>query len=177
MKSFIIGIVALSTLLACNSNPSLQKYLVEKESNPEFISASLSMDLLIQNLDSLSLDEKESIQKIEKINVLALLKDKGESKLEAERTTLRSILNQTEYKSLINFNGADREAKFLYSGNEEDIKEIVFFGYDVKMGMLLLRMRGSNIKPNDIFKITQMGDQLNLGAISGFEGLMEDSMQ
>jgi hypothetical protein len=43
--------------------------------------------------------------------------------------------------------------------------------------MLLLRMRGSNIKPNDIFKITQMGDQLNLGAISGFEGLMEDSMQ
>jgi hypothetical protein len=65
MKSFIIGIVALSTLLACNSNPSLQKYLVEKESNPEFISASLSMDLLIQNLDSLSLDEKESIQKIE----------------------------------------------------------------------------------------------------------------
>jgi hypothetical protein len=177
MKSFIMGVVILSTLLACNSKPSLQKYLVEKESSSEFVSASLSMDLLIQNLDSLSLEEKESVQKIEKINVLAFLKEKGESTLEVERTLLRSILNQTEYKSLINFNGADREAKFLYSGYKEDIKEIIFFGYDVKVGMLLLRMRGSDIEPNDIFKISQMGDQLNLGAISSFGDLIERSTQ
>jgi len=173
MKSFIMGVVILSTLLACNSKPSLQKYLVEKESSPEFVSASLSMDLLIQNLDSLSLEERESVQKIEKINVLALLKEKGGSTLEVERTTLRSILNQTEYESLINFNGADREAKFLYSANKENIQEIIFFGYDAKMGMLLLRMRGSNIEPNDILKISQMGNQLNLESFSSLENLIE----
>lgn len=173
-KIFLIAFTGI-TLVACNTEPSLQEYLVEKENSTDFISASIPTNILFQNLDNLSSEEKSSLQKIEKINLLALTKAKGETILEEERLELRNILNQSGYESLINFNGGDREARFVFAGSEQKIDELIFFGFDSEMGLLLLRMRGSDVDVNDIYQITQSAQQFDMNSLpNGLGDLIGD---
>lgn len=173
-KIFLITLIGIS-LVACNTEPSLQEYLVEKEKSVEFISASVPTNLFFQNFDSLSSEEMKSLKKIEKINVLALTKKKGESILEEERKELKAVLTQPEYESLINFNSGGREAHLMFVGTEDEIDEIIFFGYDSEMGFLLLRMLGSDVNANDIYQITQTAQQMDMNALTGgFGGLLEE---
>lgn len=167
MKKLLSALVVSILLVSCNSEQSLQEYLVERDNSSDFISASIPTNLIFQNMDSLSSEEKESLQKIEKINLLALTKKKGSAILEEEREALRSILAQTEFESLINFNGGDREAKFVYSGTEDKIDELVFFGFDAERGLLLLRMRGNDVNANDIYQITQSAKQFDMNGLPG----------
>jgi len=169
----ILCLVAL--LAACNSEPSLQEYMVEKENSEDFISASIPTNILFQNLDSLPDENSESLRKIEKINVLALTKKRDSANLESERNQLRSILNDEKYESLINFKAGDKEARFAYSGSEDKIEDLIFFGYDSKMGLILLRMRGNEVSANDLYKIVQSAEQFNMNAITGqFGDLLGD---
>ncbi|MBZ9786295.1 DUF4252 domain-containing protein [Psychroflexus sp. CAK57W] len=170
MKKIILIVFAMATLVACNSKPSLQEYLVKKENSAEFISASVPTNILFQNLENLSSEEKSSLQKIDKINLLALTKKKGEPILEEEREELRSILNQPDYQSLLNFSSGDREARLLFVGSEEKIDEMIFFGYDSELGLLLLRMRGNDVNANDIYQITQSAQNLDMTSMSGSFG-------
>ncbi|SDG57054.1 protein of unknown function [Psychroflexus sediminis] len=163
------------SLLACNTKPSLQEYLVKKENSTAFITASLPTSLLFQNLDSLSSKEQTSLQKIEKINLLALTKSKGEPILEKERSELRTILDQPDYESIINFSSGGREARLVFLGTEEQIDELIFFGYDAEMGLLLLRMRGSDVNVNDIVQISQSAQRLDMNSLpGGFGDLLGD---
>ncbi|MFD0931023.1 DUF4252 domain-containing protein [Psychroflexus salinarum] len=165
-KIFLIALIGI-TLVACNSKPSLQEYLVEKENSTEFISASLPTNILFQNLDSLSSKEKSSLQKIEKINLLALTKSKGAPILVRERANIKTILNQSNYEPLLNFSSGGREARLLYAGNDSEIDELIFFGFDSEMGLLLLRMRGNDVEASDIYQITQSAQKLNMNALPG----------
>lgn len=167
MKKIVIVLIGIFTLFACNNEKSLQEYLVEKESSTEFITASLPTSLLFQNLDNLTSEQNESLKKIEKINILGLSRSKGSSILDQERIALATILKQPEYQSLLNFSNGSREAKLLYVGTENKIEELIFFGFDSDMGLLLLRMRGNNVKANDIYQITQSAQQLNMAALPG----------
>jgi plasmid maintenance system killer protein len=173
MKKFLSLILAGIFLTACNSEPSLQRYMVDRENSSEFISASLSTDLLLQNLTNLNSEEKDSFGKIQKINVLALRSSEDPSHLEKERKELKSILTNNDYESLFNFNNGDDEARLLLLGTEDHIKELVFFGFDSKKGMLLLRMRGNDVNANDIYQITQSAQKLNMGSLpNGLEELI-----
>lgn len=173
-KIILIALIGIS-LVACNTEPSLQEYLVEKENSAEFISASLPTNLLFQNLDSLSPEESSSLRKIEKINLLALTNKKGKTMLEEERLKLKSVLDQPAYESLLDFSSSGREAQLLFVGSDEHIDELIFFGYDSEMGMLLLRMRGSEVNANDIYQITQTAQRMDMNALSGdFGDLLGD---
>ncbi|MBZ9650834.1 DUF4252 domain-containing protein [Psychroflexus montanilacus] len=173
MYKIIFLLVGVISLISCNNQQSLQEYLVEKENSTEFITASVPTSLLFQNLDSLSSKEKSSLQKIEKINLLALTKKKGGEILEKERKAIRQILANSNYESLINFNGGAREARFVFSGTESKIDELIFFGFDEEMGLIVLRMRGSSVDVNDIYQISQSAQQMDMSTISeGFGDLM-----
>lgn len=172
-KSIFIVFFLVTLIASCDSKKSLQEYLVEKENSSKFISASLPASLLFQNLDSLSPKQEKSLNKIEKINLLALTKNKGESILEMEHANLNSILNQPDYESLLNFKGGGKEAKLLYVGTESEIDELIFFGFDAKLGLMLLRMRGDEIEASDIYQITQSAQRMDVNIItSGFGDLI-----
>ena len=175
MKSILILLGIVLSLISCDSKPSLQKYLVDKEDKKEFITASLSGNLIFQNLDSLSVQGKSSLDKIEKINVLALTKSKGDSIMESERTMLSSILQTGNYKALMNVNSAGRQVNFVFSGEEDAIDELIFFGYDSDMGMLLLRMRGDQIGANDLFEYTKIAQNMDAENISDLSGFIPNS--
>lgn len=175
MKKIYVLPLLLCLLIACNHKPSLQEYFVEKENSSDFISASLPTSIIFQNLDSLSSKEQVSLRKIEKINLLALTKSKGQAILEEERNSLKAILSDQKYEPLLNFSGGTREAHFHYVGTESKVDELIFFGYDSEMGLMLLRMRGNEIDANDIYKITQTAQHMDYKSLSGtFGNVLED---
>jgi hypothetical protein len=175
MKKILQILILAIAVVACNSEPSLQEYMVEKENSEDFISVSIPTNILFQNLDSLPDENTESLRKIEKINVLALTKKRDSANLESERNQLRSILNTKKYESLINFKAGDKEARFAYSGSEDKIEDLIFFGFDSSMGLILLRMRGNEVSANDLYKIAQSAEQFNMSAITGqFGDLLGD---
>jgi hypothetical protein len=131
--------------------------------------------LIFQKLDSLSLAGKSSLDKIEKINVLALTKSNGDSIMESERSMINSILQGNHYNSLINVNSAGTQVNFMFSGEEDAIDELIFFGYDTDMGMLLLRMRGDQIGANDLMEYTKIAQNMDSESISSLSGFLPNS--
>jgi hypothetical protein len=165
MKKLICLLSCIFIVGACNDKKSLQEYFVEKENSAQFISASLPTGTLFQNLDSLSAEQNNSLKKIEKINLLALSKNKDSVLLQKERRDLKLILNQPDYEPLISFSSGNREAKLLYVGTENEIDELIFFGFDSELGLLLLRMRGNDVNASDIYQISQSAQSLNINAL------------
>lgn len=177
MKNILSFLVFVVLLSSCNSEPSLQKYLVDKDSNKHFITASVSSDLLMPNFDQLEDEEQKVIKKIHKINMLALKSNVDEVDYESEKSQVLEILKNSEYKSLIEFNGQARLARFLYSGTEEKIEEIIFFGSDDETGMLLMRMLGKELNPNDLIKVMEMADKMNLDEFKSFGKMVGESFK
>lgn len=165
MKNLLYLLSCILIFGACNDKKSLQEYLVEKENSKQFISASIPAGNLFKNLDSLSNEQSKSLKKIEKINLLALSKPKDSILLEKERVDLKMILSQPDYEPLISFSSGSREAKLLYEGTENEINELIFFGYDSELGLLLLRMRGNDVNASDIYQISQSAQSFNMNAL------------
>lgn len=175
MKNILSFLVFVVLLSSCNSEPSLQKYLVDKDSNKHFITASVSSDLLMPNFDQLEDEQQKVIKKIRKINMLALKSNVEEVDFEGEKSQVLEILKTSEYKSLIEFNGQARQAQFLYSGTEEEIEEMIFFGSDEETGMLLMRMLGNKLNPNDLVKVMEMVDKMDLDEFKSFGKMIDES--
>lgn len=168
----LLGFVVL--FLSCKDEVSLQNYLVEKENNSDFISASLPSSLIFQNLDSLSTELNASLQKIKKINLLALTKTKAGGLLSDENRQLNKILANSDYENLMNFKADGRAAKLLYEGDDKQIDELIFYGFDAEMGLLFLRMHGEDLKATDLYNISQSAQQLDLNTlVPGFDTILD----
>ncbi|MFN2261883.1 MAG: DUF4252 domain-containing protein [Psychroflexus sp.] len=177
MKKIFSILVFAMLLSSCSSEPSLQKYLVDKDSNKHFITASVSSDLLVPSFDKLNDEEQESIKKIRKINMLALKSEVEDVDFEGEKTQVLEILKKSDYKSLIEFNGQAQQAQFLYSGTEEKIEEMIFFASDDETGMLLMRMLGKELNPNDLIKVMKMADKMDLDEFKSFGKMVGESFE
>jgi hypothetical protein len=70
MKQFIkitgILLVVLIGMSSCESNKSVQQYLLEKQSSSDFVSITLPASLLNIALDSLGSEEREAVNSLKK---------------------------------------------------------------------------------------------------------------
>ena len=167
----VLGVMFI--VMSCQQEMSLQSYLVEKENDSSFISASLSSNLIFQNLDTLSTELNTSLRKIKKVNLLALSKNKGGDNLANENDQLNAVLSNSEYDILMQFNSSDRIAKLLYGGEDSNINDLILYGFDDQKGLLLLIMHGEDMNATDLYNISQSAQQLNFDALpSGFETIL-----
>jgi len=54
----------------------------------------------------------------------------------------------------------------MFVGAEDHIRELVFYGYDFSKGMLLLRLHAKDLKADDLYRITQSTQKLNMTDLS-----------
>ena len=107
----IATIFCLLILTSCNNEVSLQRYFVDHQDDTDFVSIDFASSLL--NINKLALDnkEKEALESIKKINVLALpMKEDIQGKYLEEKETIRTILNSNSYETLIKFGSNDTKA-------------------------------------------------------------------
>ena len=160
MKSFLkkVGFVIVIALItiACDSNPSLQKYYVDSKENSEFISVDLPSSILQLKDTEVSDEIKNTLETIKKVNFLALQVNETNKELyTSEKVKVNAILKNPKYKQLMRMNmgGANVSVNFL--GEGDAIDEVVIFGADSDKGFAIIRVIGENMNPSDILKLTQ----------------------
>ncbi|NOR28492.1 MAG: DUF4252 domain-containing protein [Lutibacter sp.] len=160
MKNFIkiSGLVIAVVLLtiACDTNPSLQKYYVDSKENSEFISIDLPSSILQLKETEVSDDVKNALETIKKVNFLALqLNETNNDLYTSEKAKVKAILKNPKYKQLVRMNMGKSNVTVNYLGEEDAIDEVVIFGADNEKGFAVVRVIGENMNPAAILKLTQ----------------------
>ena len=166
---FILGAMAL---VSCNDK-SLQKYLVEKQEDDKFVKIDLAASLLQGRNSNFTQEEKDILNTIKKVNVVAYpIKDGDTVDYEKEKQELKSIMGQEEYKELTRFKSNDWNATLKYTGKEDAIHEVIVFASDDNRGFAVFRVLGENMRPDQMLKLMKSAERGDLD-VSKFEGFGE----
>ncbi|SDE66258.1 protein of unknown function [Pricia antarctica] len=158
MKTIRLSIYTLFLLAfaACNSTQSLQEYYVENSSNPNFLSVDLPVSLLNMTKADLTGAQKDALQSLRKLNVLAFKKtDDNVAEFKTEKAKVKSILQQKKFNELMKINTSYGKATITYLGAEDAIDEVVIYGDSDEKGFMLVRVLGKNMNPAKIVQFTQ----------------------
>ncbi|WP_299528027.1 DUF4252 domain-containing protein [uncultured Lutibacter sp.] len=171
--SGLVIAVALITI-ACDTNPSLQKYYVDSKENSEFISIDLPSSILQLKDTEVSDDVKKTLETIKKVNFLALqLNETNKELYNSEKEKVKIILKNPKYKQLMRMNLGNGNVSVNYLGEEDAIDEVVIFGSDSEKGFAVVRVIGEKMNPADILKLTQeLKMDEDSGQLKQLEGLL-----
>lgn len=173
---FLFGILFTAVLLSCNNDQSLQKYYVENQEDTDFLALDVPTSMFT-NSASLELEEKETLESIKKINVLALKKEENPEKFEEEKLKLAEIFKNEKYQLLMKYGGGNRKAELYFTGEEDAIDELIVYGYDDEQGLGVARVLGENMNPQKIMQLMKSldGDNIDIEGIKGLGNIFEDS--
>lgn len=151
---FTSALLALLTLVSCNSNPSLQRYFVENTDNKDFISLDVSPDILNLEKTKLSAEQNEALKSFDKMNILAFKANAtNQAQFETERAKVKAILKDPKYQELMKFGSGKDGASISYVGADDNIEEFVVFANRKENGFAVVRVLGKNMNPNNIMTL------------------------
>ncbi|WP_373517000.1 DUF4252 domain-containing protein [Pricia sp.] len=155
IKSSIYTLLLLA-LAACNSTQSLQEYYVDNSENPNFLSVDLPVSLLNMKKTDLTGAQKDALESLRKLNVLAFKKtDDNVAEFEIEKAKVKSILQHKRFNELIKMNTSYGKATITYLGDDDAIDEVVIYGDSEEKGFMLVRVLGENMNPAKIAQFIQ----------------------
>ncbi len=158
----------LLAIAACNSTQSLQEYYVDNSDNPNFLSIDLPVSLLNMKKADLTGAQREALESLRKLNVLAFKKtDANIVEFQTEKAKVKSILQHKKFKELMKMNTSYGKAIITYLGDDDAIDEVVIYGDSDDKGFMLVRVLGENMNPA---KIAQFMKALQKSDYNG-EGL------
>lgn len=169
MKTLKLILAALAIVItSCENDKSIQKYYVENQEDTDFMAMDFPTSMFA-NMDSMDAEQKQTLETVKKINVLALQKSQDPQKFETKKTELKDILSDDDYQLLMNFASNGRTIELYYTGDEEAIDELIAFAYDDDNGMVVGRVLGDDMNPSNIIKMVKGLDSNSLN----FEGFGE----
>ena len=171
----VLGL-ALLTLISCNSETSLQRYLVDKQEDDRFLKVDMATSLLQANEDNFTEEEKEILNTVKKVNVVAYpLKDGNEAEYESEKKKVKEIIDQEKYKTLTKMKSQGMNITLKYLGEEEAIDEVIVFASSSEKGFGVFRLLCDDMEPEQILKLVnsvERGD-LDVSKLSGIGDIIE----
>lgn len=144
----------LVLLFGCKSEPTLQKYFVEKKNDNQFQSLDLDPSMLKLDSNALSIKQNEALNSFEKVNILICSKPE-KTKLSDEAQKINQILADKKYQTLIKIGSGKQEANLSFTGTDNAIDEFIVYGNHQEKGLALVRVTGNNMNVNHV--ITLMG--------------------
>ncbi|WBL20939.1 DUF4252 domain-containing protein [Zunongwangia sp. HRR-M8] len=169
-----ISFAAISLLmLACNNEKTLQQYYVENQEDSKFIAIDIPTSLFA-NMDNLDSEQRETLESVRKINVLAYPLNDENDTFVAEKAELEEIFSNDEYQLLMKYGSNERKGALYFTGKDDAIDEIVAFGYDNGRGMGVARILGNNMNPQKIMELIKSLDSedINVDGLKGIAGMM-----
>lgn len=165
-----IGLLTVFLLMACSSTQSLQEYYVDNAENPDFISLDLPASILNLEGANLSATQREALQSLRKLNILAFKKTTSNAQTyKVEKARVNEILKDDAFVELIKLNSEYGKGVIKYLGDEDAIDEVVIFGNSDDKGFAVIRVLGTNMNPAHIIQLLQAIQQSDYQA----EGLGE----
>lgn len=155
----IKSIFILSLLLglaACSSDQSLQEYYVDNANNPNFLSVDLPVSLLNLEKAELTSEEREALETLRKMNILAFKKTtENEADYKIEKASVKAILGNSKFTELMKVNTSYGRGTVQYLGDEDAIDEVVIYGDSDDKGFMLVRILGKNMNPAKLVQFIQ----------------------
>lgn len=156
-------------MTACNNQQSLQEYYVDNQGNKDFVAIDVPASMFT-NSESLTAEQKRTLETVKKINVLAIpKKEANDEKIETEKSNIQNILSDEKYQLLMRFGGGESRVEIYFTGDEEAVDELIVYGFDNNRGMGVARVLGKDMNPGDminLMKSLEKGD-LDMDGLSG----------
>ena len=149
-KSIFTSILSCLMLLlgACSSQPSLQKYFIEKMEDPAFLVVNLPINLQELFSEELNQEETAILQSINKLNLLFFnTKGKDAERYQTEIGQLSQILEGDHFEELISFRAFESNGSVLFEGSSSDIDEGIIWLQSPKFGFGIIRILGNKMNP------------------------------
>ncbi|MCP4483800.1 MAG: DUF4252 domain-containing protein [Flavobacteriaceae bacterium] len=171
-----LGLAAL-TLFSCSNEKSLQRYLVDRQDDDSFLKIDIAASLLQTDNNNLSQEEKDILETVKKINVVAYpIKGENAADYEVKRQELKDIIDQEQYKMLMKYGSDKQGATLKYLGEEDAIDEIIVFASDDEKGFALFRLLGEKMEPAKMMKLMkaiEKGD-LDVSKLESIGNIFQD---
>ncbi|MAO10141.1 MAG: hypothetical protein CMC07_04445 [Flavobacteriaceae bacterium] len=167
--------LAILALFSCDNSGSLQQYLVDKQDDDKFLKVDLATSLLQSEDSDFTQEEKEILESVKKINVVAYpLKGENKTDYQAEKEKVNSILKEEKYKTLLKMGSNNRGATLKYTGEEDAIDELIVFASDEERGFAVFRLLGNNMRPDKMIKLMNSIDRgdIDINQLSGIGDIL-----
>lgn len=173
---YFFAMLASMLLLSCNSEPSLQKYFVEKSEDKDFVALDVSPSIINVDKTKLTSEQKTALESFDKMNILAFkLEDKNKAEYEVESQKLTQILKGKDYQELMKIGSGKDGASISFVGDEDNIDEFILFGKKEDNGFAVVRILGNDMNPNNIMNMISILQSANIDMeqLKPLEGLMK----
>lgn len=158
IKTIITMIILVATLHGCNQDLSLQTYYVDSELAPGFTSLDVPTSMLNIEKTELTEEQKEAYESIEKLSLLAFVKDENNQEdFESELAKVSAILKHPKYEELMR-GGNSTDGKFVVKciGDGDNVDEFILFGNSNEGGFAVVRVIGDDMNFNKIMKLASV---------------------
>ena len=164
MRFKFSAIFGLFLVLGCSQEVTLQTYFVAHQETHGFMSVDVPISFLNPDEIALSDVQKEAVDSIDKLNMLAYsLNDGSEEEFNAELTTVKTILKADHYNDLMRGgNSTDGKIYIKYIGEDTEIDELIIFGFSSDNGFAIIRVLGNNMELSKIMKLESIIDQFDI---------------
>ena len=171
--SFLLISTLTFLLVSCSSHPSLQRYLVDKQADDNFLKVDIAASLLQTDSSGLDQEQKAILNTIKKVNVVAFpVNDSNRDVYNTERKTVAEILKQEKYKTLLKMGSNKAGATLKYLGDETAIDELIIFASDETRGFAVFRLLGDDMNPGKMIQLMESIDKGDID-VSKFSGIGE----
>ena len=164
IKNLAGMILLVVTLHSCNQSESLQRYYVDNQEQPNFLSIDVPVSMLNLDIAQLNQEQKEAYKSIQKLNMLAYkVKPGQQDAYEIELAKVKTILNNSKYEELMR--GGDSEVgqfSIKILGEEDDVEEFILFGNSDDKGFAVVRILGKDMNPNQIMTLFSALDKADI---------------
>lgn len=171
--TFLSIIISFGLLLvSCNSEPSLQRYFVDHQELPNFMSQDVPISMLKVDEASFTAAQQEAYKSVRRLNFLGFKNDSTNTGLyTTELSKVRGILKQDKYQDLVEFSDKGKKVLVKYIGDDEEADEVIVLVSADDMGFALVRILGDHMSPE---KMVTLAEALNNADID--ESQMQNMM-
>ncbi|MFV0540604.1 MAG: DUF4252 domain-containing protein [Aestuariibaculum sp.] len=167
MKSIINQIITLLAivmlLVSCNDAPSLQRYFVDHQETPNFITQDLPVSMLNIDESQLTESQQEAYKSVSRLNFLGYKKGENDSlNYKNELNQIKTILNHDDYYDLMEFSDKGNKIVVKYLGEDDEADEIIVFGSSPTMGFAIVRVLGNDMNPEKMANLAGLLKNSNI---------------
>lgn len=164
IKKITVVMFLVAAFTSCNQGPSLQKYYVDNQVTPGFISQDLPTSLL--NIEEVEMtdEQRKAYESVDKLNILAFqLTEDNKADYEVELEKVNAILKDTRYEELMrgSTDGGKFVVKFL-GESETSIDELIILGSSNEAGFAIIRALGNNMNAAELMKLSDVLENVNV---------------
>jgi hypothetical protein len=160
-----LSLLCLSILMltSCSSEPTVQRYFVEKSENKDFIALDVAPGFIDTKGLKLSAEEQKAVKSLHHINILAFkANQKNVPVYKKELDDVKKLIKSDHYDELMTFNSGGMGASLNTRGEGEHIEEFVLLANNEKTGFGVVRVTGNDMTPANIMTIMGLIQKANL---------------